>query len=158
MLKKHANLFTGLILIVLGIIVSTQISSIKITKIASDARLMPKIVCVLFFCLGTVLVIQGIMNIKKVGFKFKKEDYDLPGMMRAVVCLIIFAAFIFFLPRAGFIVSGCAYLLLSTYQLAPKNNRNNVAIILISIITPILIYVLFVYGFRLLLPAGTWWS
>lgn len=158
MLKKHANLFTGLILIVVGIVVSTQISSIKITKIASDARLMPKVVCALFFFLGSILVIQGLMNIRKVGIKCSKEDFDFPAMMRAAVCLIIFAAFIYFLPRAGFIVSGCVYLLLSTYQLAPKNNRNNVAIILTSIITPILIYVLFVYGFRLLLPAGTWWS
>ena len=67
MIKKHDSLFSGILLIALAAIVFTQIPTIRITKMASDARLMPKITAVIMLILGLILIIEDIRKNRNTG-------------------------------------------------------------------------------------------
>lgn len=155
MIKKHDRLFAGGLFICLGLLILTQVPSIRITTIASDARLMPLIVAALFFLFGVPLLIQGLRAYKK-NSKIT-STMDKAATIRIVLCMVYFAVFAFLLPRVGFMISGALYLFFTILLLAPKEERKYPLFILVSIIVPVVIYYLFVKGFRLLLPAGSLW-
>ena len=156
MIKRNDSLFSGILLIVLAVIVITQIPSIRITKMASDARLMPKIVSVILLVLGAVLLYQGITDLMKrrANNETPKESFHADGAFRVAACLVLFGGFIFLMPRIGFILAGILYLVLSFYLLAPAGKKNHLLIWITGILVPVVIYFLFVKGFKLLLPTG----
>ena len=41
MVRKHSDLFAGLLFVAVGALIATQLSSIRITEIAMDSRMMP---------------------------------------------------------------------------------------------------------------------
>ena len=160
MIKKHDSLFSGILLIALAAIVFTQIPTIRITKMASDARLMPKITAVIMLILGVILIAEDVQKNRSAGAAgtAEKPVMKTDGMVRVVLCLLLFGGFIWLMPRAGFILSGIAYLVASFYLLAPPGKKNHVMILLTGVLVPVAVYFLFVKGFRLLLPQGAWFK
>jgi hypothetical protein len=80
------------------------------------------------------------------------------GIIRVTLCIVFLANFILLLRPVGFIAAGILYLLTTFFVLTPKEKWKSVTFYILGIVVPIVVYVLFVYAFKVLLPIGTiWW-
>ncbi|MEG1584915.1 MAG: tripartite tricarboxylate transporter TctB family protein, partial [Anaerovorax sp.] len=89
-----------------------------------------------------------------------KENFDEDAYVKessfrsfAVIAALLVLYVAAFKPL-GFILSSVAFLFCAMLFLTPKEKRNWIYIVALSVIIPIAVYFLFVSGFRLKLPAG----
>lgn len=159
MVRKNSDLFAGLLFIIVGALIATQLSSIRITEIAMDSRMMPKICMILLFGLGGVLIVKwGIERLlrRKREEKTTGEKADRMGSLRVLLCLAIFGAFVALMHPIGFIVAGILYLLLTFFVIVPDAVHKK-GLYIIALLVPVAVYFLFTGAFHLILPTGTVW-
>lgn len=159
MVRKHSDLFAGLLFVAVGALIATQLSSIRITEIAMDSRMMPKICMILLFGLGAVLIVKWAVEQllrRKSGEKTPEEKTDRMGVLRVLLCLVIFGVFIALMRPVGFIAAGIVYLLLTFFVIVPDAVHKK-GLYIISLVVPVAVYFLFTGAFHLILPVGTIW-
>ena len=114
----------------------------------------PRFIAVAIMVIAVVMaVVTTVMKEKKSDLDEKKEEpkKDLKGGFLTMGLLIIYA---FLLAPLGFLLSTAIYLFLQMLVFSNKKNRNILLFLGISIVTPVLLYSLFLYGFSLPLPYG----
>lgn len=159
MIKRNSDFFAGLLFIVVGALIATQLSSIRISTIAMDSRMMPKICMILLFGLGGILVVKwGIEKLlsRKSEEEASDEKADRMGSLRVLLCLVIFGAFVALMHPIGFIAAGIIYLLLTFFVIVPDAVHKK-GLYIIALLAPVAVYFLFTGAFHLILPTGTIW-
>lgn len=160
MLKKYKDVFCGSALILLGVglyIASFGIKSVALNLIKAD--FFPRLDAALLVILGLILVVTGLA---KAQHYQPAEEKDIPfwendGTISMLETLGLIALYIFALKPVGFVIATFVYLVAQMYVLAPREKRtrkNMVLFVVISLITSIVVYLVFVKVFYLMLPAG----
>lgn len=166
MKKKYEDLWAGILFVAIGILVSTQLGSIKLTNIAMTSRMLPEMCTYILIGLGIIEIIKWFLQYHKLN-KTEEAENKTEGSetsakgkymptVRVIACLALFAIFIFLLKPCGFIVSGIVYLLATFFVIVPKGYKN-MKVYLISILFPIAVYFIFTKAFSIILPTGTLW-
>lgn len=111
-----------------------------------DAALFPQILSVLILVLNTIQLIKVITgNLIKVK---KKEDLDSKKLLLILVASIVY---VLSLQVLGFVISSLIYLILAMYLLRVENKK---AIVVISVLTIVVIYLSFGILLKVPIPKG----
>jgi putative tricarboxylic transport membrane protein len=122
-----------------------------ISKVAKDigSGFMPKIVAGAIIAVSLIKLVLTLFS--KSDEREEKGDMDLSGGLWTIALL---ATYVILFNILGFLVSSALYLFFQMTVLSNEKNRKIGLFLAISIIFPILIYVLFVYIIEMPLPEG----
>ncbi|WP_277408829.1 tripartite tricarboxylate transporter TctB family protein [Lacrimispora xylanisolvens] len=84
----------------------------------------------------------------------EKEELDYKRMLTSFMLILVY---VYLLQPVGFIVTTILYLPLQMYVLAPdekKTKKDIIQLAVISVIFTFVVFFLFRYGFKIILPAG----
>ena len=146
---KIRDLICGTVFLALGIFMyrqSRMISPIIPKEVGSG--FFPQIVAIVFISLAALLIVFSLM---KKGKATSRSNEDIGGGAMTILAIIGYVALFKIL---GFLIATALYLFTQTMILSNSRNRNLPLFGVISIVTPIIIYFLFVKAFNLILPPG----
>lgn len=134
---------------------SLQIKKSKIMDIGPE--FMPKVISVIMFILSVALLVTTISQHKvrvaeAEATGSKKVDYK-----RVIYSLLLVLAFVLALKPIGFTITSLVFLPLEMFVLAPDEERTKkdvIKYVVITVIFTFIVYFLFRYGFKILLPEG----
>ena len=180
-MKKYKDVIAGGVLFVLSAIYFISTLSIKkiafIDPITGSAK-FPQIVAVILMVCAVVIILQGLRSAKE-----KKEEEEAKaktlmevadeaengeeetdkaavrrGNIKVVLVLLSFAVFCFLLDKIGFAADAFIYLWSQMIIMShEKDSRKRIIFYgVISLLLSVLIFVIFRYGFGLILPKARW--
>ena len=126
---------------------SRKISPIIANEVGSG--FVPEVVAVVFMSLSAILIVLTLL--KKGESAATKSNDDVKGGMLTIFALV---AYVFLFERLGFLLATALYLFAQITILSNEKNRSLPLFGIVSVVTPTIIYFLFVKGFGLILPAG----
>lgn len=153
-LKKYKEILTGigfLIFSVFYIVVGLDIPIIG--NQAIDAQAYPKLLGIMLALLSLCLIVKGIRNLKNAEPDVN-GDVDKGKVIRVILTIVCLAVYCALLRKVGFLIMSVLYVFCQILILTPKDMRNYKVTAVISIVFPIIVYVIFLYGFKLMLPQG----
>lgn len=127
-----------------------------------DSQFIPKLYGIIIMILSALQVLFGIMKMKKDEAE-DKEDDDKPHLsvqQQIISFLMSFALLIIYvalLDSVGFIIMSTLFIIFMTTLLLPKEKRNSKRVGMTAVIAAafsVAVYMVFVEGFALTLPAG----
>ena len=155
-MRKNKELIGGLIFFIFAAAyfsISLSIPKFEDGFVSSD--FMPKLYGVILIILSSLQIFQGISLMRKGEVKGeeneKTETWLVPEVILTFVFLILYVAI---LKPVGFLISTILFLVVMIALFSPKEKRNIIKIILISVIFTIAVYLIFVKGLSLTLPEG----
>ena len=101
-----------------------------------------------------VSLIQLVAVIKKPIIESENKDKEPEDSKGGLFTIAAIVAYTILYDILGFICSTMLYLFVQIYILSNRENRNYKLFALVSVITPIVIYALFVYAIDMPLPEG----
>ena len=159
--KKCRDLILGIVLLALGIAYTVMADQIKrgnklVQRNVGDfahARIIPTLLGILLIALAVVLIIQGVMHLRKD----EHEEVKKMSKVDMFSILLTFAAMILYiiiLPQLGFMLSTMIYLFGQITILAPKDKRNYLLFAIVAVVFTIIAFVAFRIGLTQMLPRG----
>lgn len=149
MSKRTKNISVSLAFIVFGVLYYIEALGIrKMMKNDIGSGVFPRIIAV-------AIILLAVANLIRT-FVVKEEDSKKAGsdMFGGWVTVLLLAAYVLLLEPVGFLLSTAVYLFLQILVLAPPDERNYLTIAIVSVVTPVVIYALFVYAINMPLPKG----
>ena len=156
MTEKTKNLICSVGFLLIGAFIYVQASEIKVVM-AKDlgSGFFPKVVGVAMILMALLELVLTLVAAKKDPAEAEKTedtaDDDKKGMLLTILCMVGYAAL--FEPL-GFIISSALYLFLQITVLSNQKNRKLPLFAVISLVTSVFIYVVFVYLINMPLPMG----
>mgnify|MGYP004696396821 CR=1 FL=1 len=179
-MKKYKDIIAGTVVFIVAAVYFALTFSIKkivfIDPIVGSAR-FPQIVAVIMMICAVVIILQGILSIRKSneaesGKKSLMELADeaeegeqitdkaavRKGNVKVILVLLSFALFCFFMDKIGFGPASFLYLWSQMIIMShEKESRKRIIFYgLLSLVISAVIFVLFRYGFGLILPKAMW--
>lgn len=114
--------------------------------------LLPTIVLGLMLALSVCRLIVGLTM--SSGDKTCKEKTSIP--FKPLLTMILILAYAVLFKPLGFVISSALYLFAQMWLLRAEK-KNYPIMITLSIVGPLLIYLVFVYALDVMLPAGILW-
>lgn len=115
-----------------------------------NAKFMPYILGVVMTVLGIAQIVVGAITPKSEQAAKKKTDYR--SLLLSAVLMVLYVLLI---EPVGFIVTSVVYLFVEFWLLTPPDKpRRPLLYLSIAVIGPVLTYLIFRYGFDMLLPVG----
>lgn len=157
--KKYGDLVVGIFYAALGIALivgAGMLPKSKVMEIGPD--FMPRVVGTVILVLALLLLFWTVRNFKKHAAEVDASGYkDTSDYKRVLGSLLAAIIYVNILEPVGFIISTLVYLIVQIYILAPDANRTKkdiVSYLIIDVVFTIVVYFLFRYGFKIVLPAG----
>lgn len=156
--RKYRDYLSSIFFIAISlfmIYLARMLPKSKVMSIGPD--FMPTVIGVTTLILAVLLLILTVMRTKEretALAKAEPEDFDYRRMLYSLVLILIY---VFIMQPVGFILSTIIYLIPQFLVLAPDEERNKkeaIKLVVISIIFTIIVFLLFRYGFKIVLPAG----
>ena len=146
---RQRSVIAGLVLIAVGVGYGYLTSRLPVRTLPNtpNPSFFPWINTVLLLVLSAALLIQGLALDAGNG----RERYRRPGIAYAVVALVAFVAYLVVLPGLGFVVASIpffAVMMVLFGELRPAWVAGG------SVGAIVLLFVVFRYGFGVLLPRG----
>ncbi len=161
MLRKYSDIVTGACLLVFSGFVFYHAGSIRLLgKQIITARAFPRTLAVLLAVLSVWMIVEGFMKLARDKPVSPPADEgparagDYSGAMRIGLTILSLVLYILCMRPVGFLLSTIAYTFVQTLILTPREKRNYRLAGATAIVLPTIIYVIFLYGFRLMLPLG----
>ncbi len=182
-MKKYKDVIAGAVLFIVSAVYFISTLSIKkiayIDPITGSAR-FPQIVAGILLVCAVVIILQGLRSAKEMT---KKEDAEKKektlmevadeaengeeetdraavrkGNIKVVLVLLSFAVFCFLLDKIGFAADAFIYLWSQMIIMSHEKDSKKRIIFygVISLLLSALIFVIFRYGFGLILPKARW--
>ena len=155
-LKKYGDLIVSIFYTIVSVamlILASMLPKSKVMAIGPD--FMPTVIGILTLALSVILLIQTIGKLRK-GEEVTGEK-DNSDYQPVLASLILATIYVNILMPVGFIISTLLYLVLQITVLAPDDKRTKKDLIKYAIITVVftlVVYFLFRYGFKIILPQG----
>lgn len=156
--RKYGDIIVGLFYTALGgftIYLAQQLPKSKVMKIGPD--FMPMVIGVLIVALALMLLFSSIKNFKANAAKAEAMPADTSDYKRVLASLVLVVIYVNILAPVGFILSTLGYLFLQIIVLAPDDRRtakNILMYAIIDVIFVLVVFFLFRYGFKIVLPSG----
>jgi len=157
--KKYGDFVVGIFYAVLGIaliIGAKALPKSKVMEIGPD--FMPTLVGVIILVLAGILLVETFAKFKANAAELEASGFkDTSDYKRVLGSLVAAIIYVNILKPVGFIVSTLVYLIIQIYILAPDNKRTKKDLIqyaIIDVVFTVVVYFLFRYGFKIVLPGG----
>ena len=156
--RKYGDIIVGIFYAVLGaavIYLAKQLPKSRVMKIGPD--FMPTVIGALILILALILLFTSIKNFKRNAAKAEAMPADTSDYKRVLASLVLVVVYVNILAPVGFILSTLGYLFLQILVLAPDGKRKSNDVMLYAVIDVVFVFVvffLFRYGFKIVLPAG----
>lgn len=157
-IKKYGDIIVGGFFMILSagmMIMAKMLPKSTIMDIGPD--FMPMCIGIVTFVLAAALAFLNLKNLKMrtaESEKMEKEDLDYKRMLTSFMLILVY---VYLLQPVGFIVTTILYLPFQMYVLAPdekKTKRDIIQLAVTSVIFTFVVFFLFRYGFKIILPAG----
>ncbi len=156
--RKYGDIITGIFYTALGaatIYLARQLPKSRVMKIGPD--FMPTVIGTIILILALMLLFSSIKNFKANAKKAETMPADTADYKRVLASLVLVVIYVNILAPVGFILSTLCYLFLQITVLAPDGKRKPKDIItyaIIDIVFVLVVFYLFRYGFKIVLPSG----
>ena len=156
--RKYGDIVVGIFYTVLGaavIYLAQQLPKSRVMKIGPN--FMPLVIGSLILILALMLLFSSIKNFKRNAAKAEAMPADTSDYKRVLASLVLVVIYVNILAPVGFILSTLGYLFLQIIVLAPNDRRTAKNILLyavIDVVFVLVVFFLFRYGFKIVLPAG----
>lgn len=159
MLTKHKDLSSGIFLLILGVVMFISAQTIPTgAEMGASSAFMPKVVSVMLIICGTLVAIQGRPRKESVpSGESEAEGGEKSNYKALIFSLIALVIYIALMSSVGFIITTVVYLFVQILIFAPKEKRTKRDLIvfgIVSVVFTVAVYLIFVYGFALMLPSG----
>ncbi|MBQ7543496.1 MAG: tripartite tricarboxylate transporter TctB family protein [Synergistaceae bacterium] len=156
--RKYGDVIVGIFYTALGaavIYLAKQLPKSRVMKIGPD--FMPTVIGTLIVILSLMLLFTALKNFKANAAKAASMPADTSDYKRVLASLVLVVIYVNILAPVGFIISTLCYLFLQIFVLSPDDKRKSKDIIMYAVIDIVFVFVvfyLFRYGFKIVLPAG----
>ena len=156
--RKYGDIVVGIFYAALGaavIYLAQQLPKSRVMKIGPN--FMPLVIGIIIVALALMLLFSSIKNFKRNAAKAEAMPADTSDYKRVLASLVLVVIYVNILAPVGFILSTLGYLFLQIIVLAPDDRRSAKNIMLYAIIDVVfvlIVFFLFRYGFKIVLPAG----
>lgn len=148
MKKLCKEALLGVVMIISGLIFIIMALQLPNTESQLfDSRFMPLVTGIIMIAMGIPQIIQN----------YSKEVEEAKQVDNKTLLITIALLFFYVITygRLGFVVTSAIFLFFEIINLTPTFlKKNYVMFVIISIVIPLIVYYLFYYGFRIILPAG----
>lgn len=156
--KKYGDIVVGVFFMALSaaIMISAQmLPKSKVMDIGPD--FMPMCIGAVSFILAAILTFLNVKNMKMRTAEIDPASIPDCDYKRVILSIILVLIYVFILQPVGFIISTLIYLMAQMVVLAPEEKRTKTDIIkllVLDVIFTFVVFFLFRYGFKIVLPAG----
>ncbi len=157
--RKYGDFVVGIFYAVLGaalIIGSRALPKSKVMEIGPD--FMPTLIGAIILILAGILLVETATRFRSQSAELDASGFkDTSDYKRVLGSLVAATVYVNILKPVGFIISTLIYLLVQIYILAPDQSRTKkdiVTYVIIDVVFTVVVYMLFRYGFKIVLPAG----
>lgn len=157
-IKKYGDIIVGVFFMLLSaamLVMAKMLPKSTVMDIGPD--FMPMCIGVMTFVLAAALVFLNIKNMKIYVARAEAEGPEKADYKRVLTSFIIILVYVFVLKSVGFIISTLVYLPVQMFILAPEERRgkkNVIQLLLTDVLFTFVVFFLFRYGFKIVLPAG----
>ncbi len=159
-MTRYRDIVTGVlsILIALGLYVLTfSVKDFAAVRIGPE--FVPRIVSILLGILGIILLVQGIRPAADHSGTHAADESNTGAVSggrkyEVLKSFLLLCFYIALLDAVGFIIMTVLYLFFQMVLLSPADNRRYAAFGVISIVTSVTAYYLFVGFFNVMIPSG----
>lgn len=155
-IKKYGDIVVGIFFMLLStamMIMAKMLPKSTVMEIGPD--FMPMCIGIMTFALAAALLILSIHNLKRpAAIEEAMEKLDYRRVLTSFVSILVY---VFVLQPVGFIVSTLIYLPVQMLILSPDEKRAKkdlIQLLITSVIFTFVVFFLFRYGFKIVLPAG----
>lgn len=160
--KKYGDICVGIFFMALSaalMIGAQMLPESQVMEIGPD--FMPMVIGAVTFVLAAVLTVLAFKNFKsnaaevdrlQAEGKIAQCDYK-----RVISSIILVLIYVMILRPIGFLISTLLYLMTQMYVLSPDDERTSkhiIRLVIINVIFTLVVFFLFRYGFKIVLPAG----
>lgn len=157
---KNKDIISGIFFFVTSAIlygVTYTFRRLTISRVGS--AFIPRIVFALIMILSIIVIIEGVIKRKILVGEHEvsektNDSLDFIERHSVLLTILLIGIYAAFLRKIGFLIMTTIYLIAQFNILAPKTERKQILFIIISVVTTVVIYFVFVKGFKLLLPSG----
>ena len=157
-IKKYGDIIVGVFFMLLSaamLVMAKMLPKSTVMDIGPD--FMSMCIGVMTFVLAAALVFLNIKNMKIYVAQAEAEGPEKADYKRVLTSFIIILVYVFVLKSVGFIISTLVYLPVQMFILAPEERRgkkNVIQLLLTDVLFTFVVFFLFRYGFKIVLPAG----
>ena len=157
-IKKYGDIIVGVFFMLLSaamLVMAKMLPKSTVMDIGPD--FMPMCIGVMTFVLAAALVFLNIKNMKIYVAQAEAEGPEKADYKRVLTSVIIILVYVFVLKSVGFNISTLVYLPVQMFILAPEERRgkkNVIQLLLTDVLFTFVVFFLFRYGFKIVLPAG----
>ena len=156
--KKYGDIVVSVFYIILAaaiIIMAMMLPKSAVMDIGPD--FMPLVIGSATLILAVWLLVLSVKNFKVNAKLAETAEIEECDYKRVLGSFIVILAYVMILKPIGFIISTILYLPIQMFILSPSDERDGkslVRLILITVIFTMVVFFLFRYGFKIILPAG----
>lgn len=156
--KKYGDIVIGIFFMALSaglIVMASMLPKSKVMDIGPD--FMPLCIGSVAFVLAALLTLFSIRDFKSRAAELEADTIPECDYRRVLESIILVLIYVFVLQPVGFIISTLVFLMLQMLVLSPDDERGKKDIIklaVINVIFTMVVFFLFRYGFKIVLPAG----
>lgn len=157
--KKFGDIVVGIFFAVVGaamIILAKALPKSKVMEIGPD--FMPTVIGTVILVLALALLFLSVKNFKMHVKELEASNYkDTSDYKRVILSILLVLVYVLTMKPIGFIITTLVYLFLQMYVLAPEENRTKkdvITLLIIDVVFTFIVFFLFRYGFKIVLPAG----
>ena len=159
--KYKSNLICGLVFLAIAIAVGVYAQTIHVGTLnfgAVNSRTFPTICAVVIGLLSLCLIVQSVLGLRKAPEPTKEEleaeKKERKRLLDVLAAIILVMLSILLLEPVGYLIVTPLFLFALIMLITPKSVRKPVKFIVLSVVTSVLVYVVFRYGFSVQLPMG----
>ena len=156
--RKYGDIIVSIFYTALGAVViylAQQLPKSRVMKIGPD--FMPMVIGTIILILALMLLFSSVRNFRANAKKAETMPADTSDYKRVLASLVLVVIYVNILAPVGFILSTLGYLFLQILVLAPDDRRKRKDIItyaIIDVVFVLVVFYLFRYGFKIVLPSG----
>lgn len=156
--KKYGDLIVSVFFMVLSVVLIVAAKALpksQVMEIGPD--FMPIVIGSVTFILAAILFVLSVKNFKSNSEELKTKKLPDCDYKRVLSSIILVLIYVFVLKPIGFIVSTLVFLPLQMLVLSPEDKRTKkdiTLLLVIDVIFTLAVFMLFRYGFKIVLPAG----
>lgn len=158
MKEKRVTILTGVFFLIFSVLLFVSAMSIPApSTLTKGGDYMPKVMAVFLLLCSLGHIAAGLRKKPKLEESAKSETGQTMGrkqwIMFAIEFVLLFT-YLYLLKTIGFLIMTSAYIFIQAWIITVKEEREPVKMAVISVVSTAAIYLIFVKGFKLLLPAG----
>lgn len=156
--KKYGDLVVSIFFMAISAVMiyaAKLLPKSKVMDIGPD--FMPIVIGIITFILATVLLVLSLKNMKQKIADAEASPAENCDYVRMILSTILILIYVFTLKPIGFLITTMVYLPLQMYVMGNSEQRgkkNIITYIVTSVIFTFVVFFLFRYGFKIVLPAG----